>query len=174
MHIDMDSFFEQKGGKSYVVCLDGPLEFDDDHQEEKRYEFNLIIGLLEEYGGNYDVVIKEDILNQPCSSLSNMIQSMNSFCGVDPCSDTDGENHYEYLNMGADDDCGKHAEHDVVRYPILDDTQYAQKVNRSMNKQSLFFIDNGLEELWKIDMDRPTTSLHSSFNNTFMLPMIVV
>ena len=51
MHIQLDLFFEQKGGKSYVLCFEGPPKFDDDHQEEKKFELDLLT-VLQEFNCN--------------------------------------------------------------------------------------------------------------------------
>ena len=40
----------------------------------------------------------------------------------DPYYNVDGESHDKDINMGDDDDCGKHEEADAVRSLVLDDT----------------------------------------------------
>ena len=59
MYLNLDLYFGQSRGRSYIICFDGAPKFDNDHQEEK-YEFDHFAGLLKAHGGNDEDTIKEN------------------------------------------------------------------------------------------------------------------
>ena len=65
----------------------------------------------------------------------------------DPYYNVDGESHDKDINMGADDDCGKHVEADAVRSLVLDDTRYAQGSHWSISEQPIVWEDMKIGDL---------------------------
>ena len=76
MCLGLDLCSGKKRGRSYLLCFDETREFENDNQEEKKFEIYHLEGLLQVCRGKGEDIIREDFKNSVLGKIlvSNWVE----------------------------------------------------------------------------------------------------